>query len=205
MNSPAEYFARFFSIGLDILSTTVDPTTGVITVQLGDSTKAVPDTDKAELWSWPGLASTPQPPTSGQTSCQTIAIRRSDHDLVIATKDTRNSSINADLDSGGETALYTAAGSSTNGRVVCRKDGKIQLLSTQEIDLGSMSPSDAIALASKVLSQLQNIVKAFNSHTHPASLAVVGGGGGTAGGVTEAPSAAMNDPSSVASALVKAE
>ena len=61
------------------------------------------------------------------------------------------------------------------------------------VNLGSTSPADAVALASQVLSRLQAIVTAFNSHTHTSA---------AAGSPTSPPVVAMGSPSSVASTVV---
>lgn len=65
------------------------------------------------------------------------------------------------------------------------------------VQLGATG-GDFLALASKVLTQLGNIVTAFNSHTHPYV-------NGTTPSTTSVPSSPMSAPSPVASSLVKAQ
>src|ERR1019366_2719984 len=96
-----EIFGRLFDVGLDLLASTLDPSTGTITAQLGDVTKDRADSDSAELWfGAPGLVARPALPTQGQASCQCIALKRSDHDLAFAYRDLRASSIHGNLASG---------------------------------------------------------------------------------------------------------
>ena len=73
----------------------------------------------------------------------------------------------------------------------------LTLDATSEIKLGAAA-SDFVALAAKVLTELNSIKTAFDTHTHP----FVATG---AASPTSAPTAPMTTPSSVAAALVKAE
>jgi len=73
----------------------------------------------------------------------------------------------------------------------------LTLDASSEIKLGA-SASDFVALAAKVLTELQDIKTAFDTHTHP--FAATG-----AVSPTSAPTAPMPAPNSVAASLVKAE
>jgi hypothetical protein len=66
------------------------------------------------------------------------------------------------------------------------------------------SSADFVALAQKVLDQLNNMASAFNNHTHVLTIAVAAqsGSGGTGTGSAAPPVAQMN-PASVASGAVK--
>lgn len=62
------------------------------------------------------------------------------------------------------------------------------------IGLGEKNPSEFVALATKVLTELQAIVAGFNAHTHSVS-----------GAATLVPSSLLGAPSSVAATTVKAK
>ena len=165
MMSPRELIEHLFVLGMDVMVTTINGTTKAITAQLGDAAHGqYVDSDEAEWWGVDGVATRPASPTQtgGQqsaTACQAIAIKHSTHDKIIATRDLRWSAINADLEP-GDCALYARgpSASDSNGRVVCRASGAIELRSTQTvtvigstITLGTTaSPDDFVALASKV-------------------------------------------------------
>lgn len=97
--------------------------------------------------------------------------------------------------------VYASAKALTNAaqtdRAVFGKDGGLQvavkaaLIEMGEKDAGAL---DFVALAQKVLTELTNIVNAFNTHTHPHPY-----------GPTSAPTAPMSTPASVAASKVKAQ
>lgn len=124
-----EIFAHLFSIGVDVIATTYDAATKTITAQLGDVVKGRADSDGAELWfGAPGLWSRPANPTQGSAACQTLAIRRGDHDRVFAYRDLRCSSIYGALDA-GETCVGATVG---QARTVWKKDGSITRVVTSD-------------------------------------------------------------------------
>lgn len=90
-------------------------------------------------------------------------------------------------------------GASVTG-VTAGKDGGPQIVfRPSTIELGGSDgspPSDFVALASLVLGQLNAIVSSFNAHTHLTS---------PSGGPSGPPLPVMSSPSSVASAILKAE
>lgn len=92
-------------------------------------------------------------------------------------------------------ATNLVIGSDTNGssRIVIKPSG--------EIDAGAAA-ANFVAMANKVLTELNSIATAFNSHTHAAGTYSNGGGGVT--GVSATPNASMS-PNAVASTNLKAE
>lgn len=61
-------------------------------------------------------------------------------------------------------------GNTSSTNIVIGKDGGSQIhVKSGEVALGSETPSDAVALASKVQAALDSIVNTFNTHTHTSS------------------------------------
>lgn len=104
------------------------------------------------------------------------------HGIIVATEDRnlRPTGLNQ-----GDVALYH-----TGGIRVYLDDGN------DKVELGN-SPTDFVALAQKVLTELQAIKTAYDTHTH--------GGVTTGGGATTGPVVPMPAPSSVAADEVKAK
>lgn len=115
-----------FSIGADIMATTVDKVTNVILAQLGDSTTEQVDSDAAEVWGPIGWAARAAAPTQGAPSCQALALRRSDRDIIFATRDVRGSSVYGNI-AAGEACAY-APGS--QARTLWKADGSVNHLTT---------------------------------------------------------------------------
>lgn len=110
-----------------MLNTSLDPTTKVVKLVLGDAVSGENDADGAvEMWGPPGIISMPAPPTSGAPSCQTIVLKRGDHDIVIALRDTRAAQIYGNLKA-GETAVFATVG---QARGLFKADGSINFYTT---------------------------------------------------------------------------
>jgi|SRR6185312_10070947 len=129
--------AYLYSIGKDVLYAAINKVTGVVEVQLGDSVEGTADSDKAELWYPPGFVAIPAPPTKGQASCQAIAFQRGDHDAIVATRDTRNSSIYGKLKA-GETCVFASIG---QARTIYKADGSITHYTTADNSPGGVQHS----------------------------------------------------------------
>ena len=127
MHSPNDVFARFFDIGKDILSAAVDKVTNVILCQVGNATDSTADSDSAELWGPPGYYAVPAAPTAGQPSCQSITLKQSDHDIIVGTRDTRDSKIYGNLKPGDR---CIAAGFPGQARVLVKETGPVVLMTT---------------------------------------------------------------------------
>ena len=125
---PGQTFAHLFVVGADILATTLDGQTKTIRAQLGNSTDGTVVSQSVEWWQHAGFASRPAKATKGGTSCQAIAIRTNDHDVIVATRDTRGTGIYGNLKD-GETCVY-AAGS--QARTIYKADGSITHLTTSD-------------------------------------------------------------------------
>jgi len=124
-----EVFSRLFDVGLDVLATTLDIKTGTLTAQLGDVTKDRADSDLAECWfGAPGLAARAALPTQGQASCQTIVLKRGDHDIAFAYRDLRANDIYANL-APGEGCFYATSGMA---RSFVKADGSSRQYTTDD-------------------------------------------------------------------------
>lgn len=117
-----------FAIGIDILKTTRDDITNTILAQTGSVTEEYPSGDNAEYWQHVGFVSRPAPPTAKSAAAQGIAIRCSDRDRVVATRDVRGQSIYGNLDD-GETCLYAPVGMAA---LMLRKDGSVTMATTSD-------------------------------------------------------------------------
>lgn len=117
-----DIFSALFDFA-DVLVTVLNRTTKVIQAQIGDATGATPDSDDAEWWQASGFASLPAAPTqgSGGGACQAVVLKHGDRDVIIASRDTRNSGIYGNLKS-GETCVYAATG---QARTLYKANGAI--------------------------------------------------------------------------------
>ena len=124
-------FSAVFDIGVDILSSAIDKVTKTILVQTGSVTESIPRSDNAELWQQCGFASLPANPIGGTSAAQGIAIRCSDRDRVIATRDTRGQAIYGSL-SPGETCVYAGGpDGKAQGRALFKANGSVTLYTAQ--------------------------------------------------------------------------
>lgn len=122
--------SQTFDIGVDILKTYLDPTTNSVLAQTGSVTEGIARSDGAELWQSVGLVSRPANPIAGKSAAQGIAIRCSDRDRIIATRDARGQAIYGNL-SDGETCLYAGGPNGTGqAKVFLRSDGSASLVTT---------------------------------------------------------------------------
>lgn len=116
--------------GIDVLKTTVNAVTSTITAQIGDVVSQSVTSQDAEWWQHVGFASRPPAPSAGVSACQTVALRRSDRDACIASRDIRGQAIYGNL-SDGETCLYAGGPKATGqAKVFLRSDGSASLVTT---------------------------------------------------------------------------
>lgn len=123
--------SSMIQVGLDILNTTRDEVTKTLLGFLGDvigaarGGAAAVDGDKAEWWQHVGFLSRPSKPEAGKQSAQAMAFRRSDRDVIFASRDLRGQDLAGDLGY-GETFLY-APGEDGRGQAKIKlcKDGSI--------------------------------------------------------------------------------
>lgn len=128
----ANKIGDLFHIGADILGTSIDSNTHTILAQLGDVVTGTVYSDNAELWQTPGIASRPRNPTAGKTSAQAIAIRESDRDIIIATRDVDSQTIYGNLKP-GETSIYAPGSDGTaQGRIILKDDGSVNLFTKKD-------------------------------------------------------------------------
>jgi hypothetical protein len=124
---PSEVFGYLFDVGKDILCTTFS-SNGVVTAQTGDSTTQTPDADSAEWWQHTGFASRSAIPSVGNASCQALVLKRSDKDIIFATRDVRGTSILGNL-ADGETCVYAAA---SQAQTLYKADGSVTHMATDD-------------------------------------------------------------------------
>jgi hypothetical protein len=118
--------------GYDILTTTVDPTTGKILAQLGDVHKETTDTDNAEMVQQVGIASRPSNPEAGKQAAQAVCIKTGDHDVCVGTQDLRGLGLYGNIKP-GETCVYAAGADGTaQGRIMLKGDGSITIFTTSD-------------------------------------------------------------------------
>ena len=116
------------NVGFDVMGVSLDPVTNAIVVQVGDSTNENVDHDQAEWWQPSGFASCPAPPTQGAASCQGIAIKHSDRDMVFGARDLRAAKIYAQLQP-GECCNYATVGAA---RQFCKANGSVVQYTTED-------------------------------------------------------------------------
>ena len=127
---PAQIFSYLFAVGFDVLAMSVDATTGALLAQTGDAVSGQADGNGAEWWQHVGFSSRPSPPTAGQPAAQGISIKRSDHDLVIASRDIRALNSIGNLKDGETVIWATGANGMGQGKVLLKQDGSVTMFTT---------------------------------------------------------------------------
>jgi len=122
-------------IGVDILKTSKTSATTFITAQIGNVLTSIATGDVSEWWQHVGFASRPRKPSPGAGAAQAVVIKRSDHDAVIASRDSRSAAVYDSL-ADGETAIFASEGDAI---IILRVDGSI------EITGGTVKIGDATA------------------------------------------------------------
>lgn len=130
-----------FYTGASVLSTVIDSATNTILAMLGDVVTESTDCDKADWWQHVGFASRPAKPVKGKSAAECFAVRCSDRDAVLASRDVRGQSIYGKLGD-GETCIYAGGpdGKAT-GRVLVKADGSV----TVYTQTGNTSAGNSIA------------------------------------------------------------
>ena len=132
MTDHAQAFGYLFGVGMDVMSATIDATTGIMTAQTGDAVAGVTDSSGAEVWQDWGFASMPSPPTGGASGAQCIVIKRATGDLIIAGRDARTGQIYGNLKPGEVCIFGTGADGNAQGRIMIKQDGSVTLFSTDD-------------------------------------------------------------------------
>lgn len=135
-----DLLGHLFIVGADILATTLDDKTKVVRVQLGNSVDGTVVSSGAEQWQPAGLVSRPAKATQGAPSCQALALRTNDRDIIFATRDTRGTGIYGNLKD-GETCVYAAAGQC---RTLYKANGTVVDLTTSDNTPGGQTHSAAL-------------------------------------------------------------
>lgn len=119
-----------FRIGIDILTTTVNKTTNAILAQTGNVVGEVAESDNDEWWQHYGFFSRPPKPQPGKAACQGVKIESGGRNAIVASRDIRGLELYGNADH-GESGIYSA-GEDGKGqaRVICKKDGSINVFTT---------------------------------------------------------------------------
>lgn len=110
-------------VGLDILKTSKTNAQSFITAQIGNVVTGIATGDVSEWWQHVGFASRPKKPTAGTSAAQCVVIKKSDHDAVIASRDSRTAAVYDSL-LDGETAIFASEGGAI---IILRVDGTIEI------------------------------------------------------------------------------
>jgi len=135
-------------IGHDVLGTTVNPTNGAISAQLGDAVAQETVSDDATWFQHVGFASRPSKAEPGKPSCQVLSMERTDRDVVYSSRDIRGAP-NYGAIGEGETVIY-AKGPNGNGTsfVALRDDGSAATITLQN-KIGNASSGAVVKLEVK--------------------------------------------------------
>lgn len=118
---------NLFTFGAHVMATVVKGAAKTILVQLGDAIEKVTEGELAEWWQHVGFISIASNPDPGKSAAETIAIRRRDRDMVIASRDQRGQLLKGELKP-GETMVYAGGPDGTaQGRQLFKADGSITI------------------------------------------------------------------------------
>lgn len=139
---PAPSISSLFSIGIDIIKTTVDAVTRTVLAQTGSVTDSTTESDRVEWWQLVGLISRPPKPQAGVAAAQGVIIRSGANDVCIASRDLRGQSLAGSI-SDGETCLYAAGETGTaQARILLKGAGIATIYTTTD----NTSSGQSIAL-----------------------------------------------------------
>lgn len=121
-----------FDDAMDVLSTSRDEDGGTnsLTAQLGDVGSEAVQYENARWIQHVGFASRPAKPAPKQAAAQAVCFGDSSNRTCIASWDTRSQQVYANL-AEGETCMYGGGvDGSAQGRVMCKADGRVALITT---------------------------------------------------------------------------
>lgn len=110
-----------FQVGVDLLATTVDATTGTVLATTGDASNGQSDTDNVVLFTSYGTVFRPTSPSGNGTACQAITLRRGDHDVAFGYRDLRGQALAGSLQP-GEVCHYAPGNDGQNQTRVLHKN-----------------------------------------------------------------------------------
>ena len=142
-------------VGVDILKTSKTNASAFITAQIGNVLTSIASGDVSEWWQHVGFASRPRKPTPGTSAAQAVVIKRSDHDAVIASRDSRSAAVYDSLVD-GETAIFASEGDAI---IILRVDGTI------EITGGTVKIGDGAAVVLAKAQAITDLQTAINGWT----------------------------------------
>jgi phage gp45-like len=139
-------------IGVDILKTSKTNAATFITAQIGNVLTSIATGDVSEWWQHVGFASRPRAPQPGAGAAQAVVIKRSDHDAVIASRDSRSAAVYHSL-ADGETAIFASEGDAI---IILRANGTI------EVTGGTVKIGDSAAAALAKAAAISDLQTAIN-------------------------------------------
>jgi hypothetical protein len=130
----APTLSELFSIGRDILSTTISLAKSTILAQTGDAITGEVEADDVEWYQHTGFWSRPAKATPGAPACQGVIIRGGGRDSCVASRDVRCNNIYGNL-APGETAVGASTGQNASApqtwaRTVYKADGSANTVTT---------------------------------------------------------------------------
>lgn len=128
MTAPIE---TLIQIGVDVLSTIVDKVNNRVLAYLGDVKAQQGDSDAAQWMQHVGWCSLPSLPVAGKSAAQCVTVRRSDSDFVIASQDSRSLMMYGGIGPGEFCAFAAGANGTSQGRILGKTDGSVQLYTRQ--------------------------------------------------------------------------
>lgn len=124
---PAPSLGAMIQVGIGILKTVRSAKTKIIVAQTGDAQHETREADDMEWWQHVGFVSRPSKPIAGQSSSEGVAVRRTDHDAIIASRDKRGMELAGELED-GETTIYAAGATGTGqARAILKANGDLHL------------------------------------------------------------------------------
>lgn len=128
---PSVSLSDIFDIGIDVLSTELNTSNGVCTVQLGN----VVDSDVGsgavnEMWFPANYFARPSKPDVGSQASQAVAIKGGATDVVIAVRDTRLAEAYGNQKEGEFCLVAGGSDAKAQGKIIGRADGALVLATT---------------------------------------------------------------------------
>jgi hypothetical protein len=117
-------------VGLDVLSTSVNPTTNKILCQTGNAVSSSTDANAVEWWQTIGFVSRPSKPLAGKSAAQCVVLKTSDRDVAVASQDTRSLEIYGNLKDGEFCAFAGGEFGLGQARILGKQDGSLTFLTT---------------------------------------------------------------------------
>lgn len=114
----------------DVLNTERDEKTGGILLQTGDAVAGEVFAQETELWQQPGFCSRPPKAVPGKNAAQALSLVQPDRNITLGFRDVRTQEMYGQLGPGEFCAFAPGENGTSQGRVLGKKDGSINLVTT---------------------------------------------------------------------------